>query len=722
MKGLKLHWRMEIPCAVDASDLRRMRNQRFSLLFGPPGAGMGIIMTAKDSIRCIKGVGEKSEKLFLKLGITTVEELLAFYPRGYDIFTKIQPIASVREGDTVILEGSFPSKLQMASVRNLRIVSGNFRDSTGQLRVRWFNMPYLLRSLKPGMHYIIRGRIVQKNGMLQMAQPKILSREEYANQLGKLQPVYPLTAGLTNHAVTKAVTQALAEYEFQPDFLPSEIRKKYNLMPHNKAVRAVHFPESREAYAMARSRLVFEEFFLFSLALHRMKKTKNSKPSEYILTAGEKADAFLKALPYKLTQGQEKAWEDIQKDMESGFVMNRLVQGDVGSGKTVIAMLSLLCVAENGHQGALMVPTEVLAGQHYEEFCKYLEPLGVHIALLTGSMTAAVKREVSRQIAEGEADIIIGTHALIQEKAAYADLALIVTDEQHRFGVRQREMFAGKGNSPHMLVMSATPIPRTLAIILYGDLDVSVIDILPADRLPIKNCVVGTNYRPQAYRFMERQVKEGHQVYIICPMVEESENSEAENVIDYTDSIREVLPDSIRVEYLHGKMKPAQKNEIMEAFSAGAIDILVSTTVIEVGINVPNATVMMIENAERFGLAQLHQLRGRVGRGAVQSYCIFMAGNTSKETMERLRILEDSNDGFYIAKQDLKLRGPGDLFGIRQSGELLFHMADIYQDARELQQANEAAGLLSQEEVRLLCRKYDSLRQKIEQYTGEVFL
>lgn len=679
-------------------------------------------MTAKDSIRCIKGVGEKSEKLFGKLGITTVEELLAFYPREYDIFTKIQPIASVKEGDTVVLEGSFASKLQMASVRNLRIISGKFRDSSGQLQVSWFNMPYLMRSLKVGMHYIIRGRIVQKNGMLQMAQPKILGREEYAKQLGKLQPVYPLTAGLTNHAVTKAVAQALAEYEFQPDFLPLEIRKKYNLMPHKKAVQTVHFPESKEAYAMARSRLVFEEFFLFSLALHRMKKTKNSRPSEYILTSGGKTDELLAALPYKLTQGQEDTWKDIQRDMESGFVMNRLVQGDVGSGKTVIAMLSLLCAAGNGHQGAIMVPTEVLAGQHYEEFCRYLEPLGIHIVLLTGSMPAAAKREVSRQIAEGEADIIVGTHALIQEKVVYADLALIVTDEQHRFGVRQREMLADKGKSPHMLVMSATPIPRTLAIILYGDLDVSVIDVLPADRLPVKNCVVGTNYRPQAYRFMEKQVKEGHQVYIICPMVEESENSEAENVIDYANSIREVLPDSTRVEYLHGKMKPAQKNEIMEAFSKGAIDILVSTTVIEVGINVPNATVMMIENAERFGLAQLHQLRGRVGRGAAQSYCIFMAGNTSRETMERLRILEDSNDGFYVAKQDLQLRGPGDLFGIRQSGELLFRMADIYQDAKELQQANEAAGLLSQEEVRLLCKKYDSLRQKIEQYTGEVFL
>ena len=486
-------------------------------------------------------------------------------------------------------------------------------------------------------------------------------------------------------------------------------------MAYKKAVRTIHFPESKEAYAKARSRLVFEEFFLFSMALHRMKETKHSKPSEYLLLAGDKVAAFLDALPYELTTGQKNAWEDIKQDLRSGIVMNRLIQGDVGSGKTVVAMLSLLCAVESGHQGAIMVPTEVLAGQHYEEFQKFLEPLGVRVALLVGSMTAAAKREVNRQIAEKEVDIIVGTHALIQEKVKYADLALIVTDEQHRFGVRQREMFSDKGKSPHMLVMSATPIPRTLAIILYGDLDVSVIDVLPANRLPIKNCAVGTNYRPQAYRFMEKQVADGHQVYIICPMVEESENAEAENVMDYTNSIREVLSPSIRVEYLHGKMKPAQKNEIMEAFSKGEVDILVSTTVIEVGINVPNATVMMIENAERFGLAQLHQLRGRVGRGAAQSYCIFMAGNPSKETMERLRILEDSNDGFYVAKQDLKLRGPGDLFGIRQSGDLLFRMADIYQDANELQQANEAACSLTREEVNLLCKKYDGLRQKMEE-------
>ena len=679
-------------------------------------------MEGTDSIRTIKGVGEKSEILFAKVGVTNVEELLSYYPREYDIFTKIQPISSVREGETVVLEGSFGDRPRMANARGLKIISAKFQDASGKLQVSWFNMPYLMRSLKMGKRYILRGRIVQKNGMLQMAQPKMLTEQEYANLLGKLQPVYPLTAGLTNHAVTKAVAQALGEYDFGTDFLPLEIRKKYGLLLRKKAVRQLHFPDSKEAYGEARRRIVFEEFFLFSLALHYMKMHKKANPSRYILLPGERTEGLLNVLPFELTEGQRKAWEQVRQDLASGTVMNRLIQGDVGSGKTVIALLALLCAVESGHQGAMMVPTEVLAVQHYEEFQKYLEPLGIRVALLTGSMSAGAKREVKAEIARGEVDIVLGTHALIWEDVAFRDLALVVTDEQHRFGVRQREHFSEKGNHPHILVMSATPIPRTLAIILYGDLDVSVMEGLPAERLPIKNCAVETSYRPQAYRFMQRQVGEGHQVYIICPMVEESENTEAENVLDYAASLREVMPPSVRIAHLHGKMRPAQKNQIMEDFAAGEIDILVSTTVIEVGINVPNATVMMIENAERFGLAQLHQLRGRVGRGKAQSYCIFMAGNPSKETMERLRVIEGSNDGFYVARKDLELRGPGDLFGIRQSGDLFFQLADIYQDARELQEANEAACAFTREEISLLCKKYRGLRMKLEEYTGEPLL
>ena len=453
-----------------------------------------------------------------------------------------------------------------------------------------------------------------------------------------------------------------------------------------------------------------------------MKQNRHQKPSDYILHPGDKVFALLENLPYELTEGQKQAVDEIAADVSSGFVMNRLIQGDVGSGKTIVAQIALLIAVEQGHQGAIMVPTEVLAEQHYETFCEMFDPLQVRVGLLTGSMTAAEKRDMQAQIAAGEIDIVVGTQALIQDKVEYKDLAMIVTDEQHRFGVRQRESFYAKGHTPHMLVMSATPIPRTLAIILYGELDISVIKGLPKGRLPIQNCVVDTGYRPQSYRFIEKEVEKGHQAYVICPMVEESENMEAENVTDYAQTLREEMSTKIRIEVLHGKMKPAQKNEIMERFVSGAIDVLVSTTVIEVGINVPNATVMMVENAERFGLAQLHQLRGRVGRGSAQSYCIFMMGKPSKETKQRLQVLEQSNDGFLVAEEDLKLRGPGDLFGIRQSGDLNFKLADIYQDAAILKQANEAAAGFERTDIIEMCKKYRGLREKIQTYTDEIFL
>lgn len=679
-------------------------------------------MEYTDSIRDIKGIGEKTERLFRKLGIQTVEDLLEFYPRKFDVYEPIQPVAKAAEGKVIAIEVSLVSRPKLSRVRNLKIISCIMRDSTGQLPVTWFNMPYLQRSLKMGMHYILRGKTTVKNGRLQMQQPQILNRQEYANLLHQMQPIYPLTAGLTNHAVVKAVTQALKETDLTGDFIPLPIRKQYQLMTHKSAIRNIHFPKNEETYREARERLVFEEFFLFTLALNQMKRGKHRKLSRYQLSVGQMTDQLLKSLPYQLTEGQKRAWREIREDLQSGCVMNRLIQGDVGSGKTIVSILALLAVAENGLQGAIMVPTEVLAGQHYETFTELLEPLGIRVGLLTGSMTAAAKRQMQQQIRDHEVDIIVGTHALIQEKVEYADLALVVTDEQHRFGVKQREGFFEKGREPHMLVMSATPIPRTLAIILYGDLDVSVIDVLPTGRLPIQNCVVGTNYRPQAYRFMEKEISAGHQVYVICPMVEDSEEMEAENVIDYTETLRENMAPSVRIEYLHGRMKNTQKNEIMERFAAHEIDVLVSTTVIEVGINVPNATVMMVENAERFGLAQLHQLRGRVGRGKAQSYCIFMTGNPSRETKERLEILERSNDGFLVAEEDLKLRGPGDLFGIRQSGDLDFKLADIYQDAALLKKANEATAPFQQSEVLELCRKYKGLRERLERYSDEIFL
>lgn len=679
-------------------------------------------MQLSDSIREIKGIGEKSEKLFAKLGISTVEELLFFYPREYEIVENIRPINEVKEGHIVVVSGTLGSKPRLQYVRNLKIVSTFLRDASGQLEVTWFNMPFIMKTLRMGTRYIMRGRVINKNGRYRLQQPKLLSEEEYHKLLKKLQPVYPLTAGLTNHAVSKAVGSALKEVDLTGDYLPLEMRKKYDLILRKQAVHAIHFPKDKEEYMQARRRLVFEEFFFFALALHQMKQGKHQKPSPYEMNTFELPEKLMDRLPFDLTDGQKRAWEDIRQDLTSGVVMNRLIQGDVGSGKTIVAVLALLACVENGHQGAIMVPTEVLAEQHLKTFQEYLKPFDIRVDLLVGSMTASQKRRVYEALEMGMTDIVIGTHALIQEKVHYKDLALVVTDEQHRFGVRQREEFSQKGLEPHMLVMSATPIPRTLAIILYGDLDISVIDVMPSDRLPIKNCVVGTSYRPKAYEFIEAQVRQGHQVYIICPMVEESENMEAENVTDYTDTMKGTLSPSIRVECLHGKMKAGAKNDIMERFAAGEIDVLVSTTVIEVGINVPNATVMMVENAERFGLAQLHQLRGRVGRGSAQSYCIFMAGNSSRETMERLNILGGSNDGFYVAEQDLKLRGPGDLFGIRQSGELNFALADIYQDAGILKDANEAAAMYTKDDILNLCKKYEGLRKRIMAYTDDIFL
>ncbi len=679
-------------------------------------------MNLTDSIREIKGVGEKSEKLFAKLGIHKIEELLQNYPREYEIVEPIRPISQVQEGHIVVIYGSLCNQPKLKRVRNLKILSTVIKDNSGQLQVTWFNMPFLQKTLRMGTHYILRGQVIRKNGIYQLQQPKILTEQEYHQLLHKLQPVYPLTAGLTNNAVTKAVKSALKEVDLNGDYLPLELRKRYELMARKQAVSAVHFPKDKEEYMEARKRLVFEEFFLFTLALNQMKKGKHQKPSEYPFSCFEKSEKLERQLPFELTKGQKRTWEELKEDLTSGRVMNRLIQGDVGSGKTIVSVLALLACVENGHQGAIMVPTEVLALQHFQSFQEYLEPFGVKVDLLVGSMTAAAKRKIYESLELGTTDIIVGTHALIQEKVKYKDLALVVTDEQHRFGVRQREGLWAKGAQPHMLVMSATPIPRTLAIILYGDLDISIIDVMPSNRLPIKNCVVGTDYRPQAYHFMQRQIQEGHQIYIICPMVEESENLEVENVMDYTESLRQVLPPSIRISYLHGKMKAAEKNLLMEEFGVGNIDILVSTTVIEVGINVPNATVMMIENAERFGLAQLHQLRGRVGRGSAQSYCIFMAGNTSKETMERLNILGNSNDGFFVAQEDLKLRGPGDLFGIRQSGDLDFKLADIYQDAAILKDANEAAKGFEKPDILEMCKKYQGLREKLQVYTEEIFL
>ncbi|SHM23339.1 ATP-dependent DNA helicase RecG [Anaerosporobacter mobilis DSM 15930] len=675
-------------------------------------------MQLTDAISVVKGIGEKTEKGLNKLGIYTVQDMLEHYPRAYDIYGRLMNINEIEEGEMAVFVGYMYMNIETKKVRHLTIASCRVKDATGSIGLTWFNMPYIKNTLKSGSYYIFRGKASRKNGMLVIEQPKILSKEEYYNKKDVLQPIYPLTNGVTNNLLSKTVKAIIEEIDLTGDFLPSTIRKENDLVEYRFAVKQIHFPKDKEEMLRARKRIVFNEFFLFTLALTYMKEEKSKKIRKNPYDRGSISDALIEGLPYELTNAQKRAWNEIMKDMCDGVIMNRLVQGDVGSGKTVLAALALAMNAENGYQGTLMVPTEVLAKQHFESLSKLYEPFDISCLLLTGSMTAKEKRLAYEKIKNKEVSVVIGTHALIQEKVEYADLGLVITDEQHRFGVKQREILSTKSENPHVLVMSATPIPRTLAIILYGDLDISVVDELPANRLPIKNCVVNTDYHSTAYRFIENQIQEGRQAYIICPMVEESESMEAENVIEYTQKVREALPPFIRTEYLHGKMKPKEKNEIMEQFAKNEIQVLVSTTVIEVGVNVPNATVMMIENAERFGLAQLHQLRGRVGRGDHQSYCILVSGSRSKETKKRLEILNTSNDGFYIAGEDLKLRGPGDLFGIRQSGDMEFKLGDIYNDAKVLKAANEAAKNMSISEIQKLCSKNERLKHQLEGYIG----
>ena len=651
-------------------------------------------MNISDSVATIKGVGPKTVALLGKLNIYTIKDLLLFYPRTYLRYDEPVPVRAAKVGERVAIRANIQSYVDIKSVRSIKIVSCMAKDMSGSVKLTWFNSPFLKQVFHIGQTYIFVGVLSVRNHQLVMEHPEYYTETQYRNLIASLQPVYSLTEGLSNKTITKFVKEAMKEIEQLQDDMPKEIIEKMQLMPLKEAVIGTHFPQDMERLLICRNRLVFDEFFRFLVEMHFLRNQTIKVLNHYPVEDWSAVRQYTDELPFELTQGQKDAIADIRSDMAGSTVMNRLIQGDVGSGKTAVAMMAILATVKNGYQAAFMVPTEVLAMQHYESLEKDLGKWGIRTALLCGSTRLSEKRRIYQMLADGEIDVVVGTHALIQDKVNYQKLALVITDEQHRFGVRQREKLSLKGEEPHVLVMSATPIPRTLAIIMYGDLDISVMKDMPAQRKPIKNCVVGTDYRPTAYKFIYQQIAQGHQVYIICPMVEASENVSAENVMDYQERIREYFPDSIRISYIHGKMTPDEKNTIMNQFANRQIDILISTTVIEVGINNPNATVMLIENAEKFGLAQLHQLRGRVGRGEAQSYCIMMSGTDRKEAMDRLSILNASNDGFYIANEDLKLRGPGDFFGIRQSGDMLFHLGDIYNNADILKQANDAISYL----------------------------
>ena len=659
-------------------------------------------MYLNDPITALKGVGDKTAALYHKLDIFTVDDLIRHYPRDYEEWRDIVKIGELRANQVHAVHAMVISAPQTVHIRkNMTITTLRVRDDSGACDITYFNMPYIKNNILPGKKYIFRGRVMLKNNRMTIDQPKIVSPHEFAQNVNRLSPIYPTTKGLTIAAITKAVRAAISVLDPVVDYIPESMRMEYGLPDLITARSGIHFPADREMMLACRKRIVFEEFLFFIVSVMILKDMAAQEINDAPMMRIDACQDLIDRLPYELTNAQKRVWAQIETDLCSTHLMNRLIQGDVGSGKTIVAILAMFMCVMNHHQAAFMAPTEVLAKQHFESIMKLTAEYGLPFkpVLLTGSLTAKEKRRAKESIILGTGNVIVGTQALLQDDVDCYDLRLVITDEQHRFGVKQRETLAQKGIQPHILVMSATPIPRTLALILYGDLDISVMDELPADRLPVRNCVVNTDYRKKAYEFIAKEVAGGRQAYVICPMVEANEEIMGdqpvlENVIEYTAKLKKALPDTVRVEYLHGQMNPKAKNYVMEEYAAHHIDVLVSTTVIEVGINVPNATVMLVENAERFGLAQLHQLRGRVGRGAEQSYCIFITTSSQDDTMERLQVLNKSNDGFFISSEDMRLRGPGDLFGIRQSGQFEFQLGDIYQDAAILQDAQGCAAKL----------------------------
>lgn len=641
-------------------------------------------MNLKDTLEHIKGIGDKTKALLEKAGLFTVEDLLLYYPKDYFRIPDLIKISEIVPGESVVIAGKVIGNPTILSKSGRTFLSFQVGDGSGSVRIMYFGAPYLKKQFPSGKEVILYGKAALLKNGLTIGQPKSISKEEYEEMHHRFVPRYPSIHGFTSNKISKIIKSCLSASELFEEYLPNNILEKYNLCGISDAVREVHFPESEDSLIRAKKRLAFDEFFFFLLRLEilRAENGKEEVSTTNIFTKDILGPKVIQNLPFSLTRGQAEALDSIKKDVSSGRLMNRLLQGDVGCGKTIVAMLSCFMAIDNGYQAAIMAPTEVLAKQHFDDLTQMIEEfdLPIKACYLAGSTKEKEKKEIRYGIESGEYQFIIGTHALLTDQVIYKNLGLIVTDEQHRFGVKQREKLMNKGKEVHTLVMSATPIPRTLGLILYGDLSVSNITELPANRLPIKNAVLSDEKRTAAFSHILKEHGLGHQSYIICPMVEESETDDLESVTSYKEKL-EGFMDLNRVGILHGKMKPAEKDQVMNAFKEHQLDVLISTTVIEVGVNVPNATTMLIENAERFGLSQLHQLRGRVGRGSSQSYCIFMTGTKSEKALKRLKVMEKTNSGFEVAEEDLKQRGPGDFFGIRQSGGTDFEMADIYRDA-----------------------------------------
>ena len=667
-------------------------------------------MGLEKPIQYLKGVGEKRAALFEKKGIKTVRDMIYFFPRSHEDRSKIKPVAECVEGETVCIAASvYQLPLDRYVRKNMLITSMNVYDDSGMISLVWYNNKYVKKNFTENGKYVFFGKVSRsKQGRLQMIAPVY---EKFGNEhyTGKIIPIYPLTAKLSQKTVQSVMETALQEAGQLEEYLPEHIREQYKLAEINFAMHNIHFPRDFKNYNIARERFVFEELLILQLALSG-RKDKNSENPGHMFEDVKCVRDFSDALPFDLTGAQKRTINEVCRDCKSGKQMNRLVQGDVGSGKTAVAAAAIYMAVKNGFQAAMMAPTEILAAQHMESLSELFEKHGIRTVLLTGSMRAKQKREVLSQILSGEAQVVIGTHALIQETVEFNNLGFVVADEQHRFGVEQRAKLLAKGKEPHMLIMSATPIPRTLALILYGDLDISIIDELPPGRKPVKTYSVPGGMRSRAYNFIYKNIKSGMQAYVVCPLVAESESSDLKNAEELAEKLAQDYPD-IKVGLMHGKMKAKDKDEVMAGFASGEIQLLVATTVIEVGVNVPNANIMAIENAERFGLSQLHQLRGRVGRGGDQAHCILITDAENEVTKKRMETMCASNDGFYISEQDLKLRGPGDFFGTRQHGLPEMKIANLFEDRDILRLAQRAAKSLIEDGT----DKYPLLKKRCDE-------
>lgn len=676
-------------------------------------------------LTALKGVGPAKAKDFARLGVETVYDLLTYLPRDYEDRSATKTIYEAQEGETVCIIATVFSPVYARHIRKgLSVYSADLVDETGKITATWFNNKYIGSSLKKGEWYSFYGRVKKIGGKKHIENP-IFEPAEKGVSTGRIVPIYPLSANLSQKALQTLMAQAVQYIDQLPETLPEYLRREFNLCDKNFAYNNIHFPQSFHDYELARRRLVFEELFLLQMSLYGIKK-QAQKSTEFVFDGRAAAYVFLEKLPFKLTGAQQRTVDEILADFRSGRSVNRLVQGDVGSGKTVVAAAAMAAVVDGGYAAAMMAPTEILATQHFETLKKFFGE-EKRICLLVGSLTPAKKQKLQAEIAAGAYDIVVGTHALIQNKVAIPKLALVITDEQHRFGVMQRDAMEAKGNRPHTIVMSATPIPRTLALILYGDLDISVIDELPPGRKKIETYCIDEEKRERMYGFVRKQVDNGHQVYIVCPLVEESDSaaidmSALQNVTDYANHLQKTVFPSYTVAFLHGRMKAAEKEEIMQRFKAGELQVLISTTVIEVGVDVPNANLMIIENAERFGLSQLHQLRGRVGRGDAQSYCILMNQGSGEVAKKRMQVMCASNDGFLISQEDLKLRGPGDFFGVRQHGLPSMRIANLFTDAQILKTAQEAAKQLIKKDPELMQEENECIKAQIKRLSERLFL